>query len=387
MFSPRLIFFVLWASQILLHLIFHDVFYDFLIETWVVILLGVISFIIGTFFSQFIIESKNKKIFKKNLNFLDIDFLIKLFFIFYIPIFIYAIFSVKSILFSMGLSGFNAPLIRQLVIEDFNADRIIFAWSRCFHIGVGFCIFFLAFSNKISKTNIFLLILCGLISALATTGRLFLLLFFSSTIILLYRNKIVSMKTVFVFFGLFLFLFFGIAIFLGKGSENNAGGIGSGVLWNAQIYLMSSVSCFNDYVGGNVSDSDGSILIPNQIKMIFNGLGFDIPLRAALNPFSYVPEPCNTYTIFFPLFHDAGLLGVIIGLFIIGSGHYFIYVRYKYLDQRIWWYVYAISVYPLIMTVFEDAYFSSIGFWITLWMPPIMYSILRLTGICRRKYI
>ena len=379
MFSPRFIFLSLWLSQILLHLVFHDVFYPFFGETWFVILWGGLAFVAGTFFCQLLISQMNFIYSEEKRIYMKMDAVIKWFLIIYIPLFFYILFSVRDILYSMGLSDFNAPVIRQLVIDDFNGDRLIYDKFRFLYTGIGFCIFFLAFSSEISKKNIFMLIVLGLISSLATTGRLFLLLFFSSTVALLYRNKIISIKSVCGFFLAFVLLFFGVAIFLGKGSETNGVEIGSGILWNAQVYIMSSISCFNDYVGGGVADFDGSILIPNQIKLILNYINFDIPLRPSLNPFSYVPEPCNTYTVFFPLFHDAGFLGVVIGLFILGCIHQFLYFKYKYCNRRIWWYIYAISIYPLIMTVFEDAYFSSIGFWVTLWIPVIAYATVNLS--------
>ena len=38
-------------------------------------------------------------------------------------------------------------------------------------------------------------------------------------------------------------------------------------------------------------------------------------------------------------------------------------------------YVYAIMLYPLVMTIFEEAYLSSLGFWVTLFSVPVFFRI------------
>jgi oligosaccharide repeat unit polymerase len=140
---------------------------------------------------------------------------------------------------------------------------------------------------------------------------------------------------------------------------------------------MSSASCFNDYVVSGRQEIPGGAILPNPLRELLRIFSFDIPLKPALNPFVEVPLPCNTYTILFPIFHDGSLVGVALGMLILGLFHQFLYLRFKYSQNPVWWYLYGVSLYPLVMSVFEDAYFSSPGFWLLLWIPPICYFIAR----------
>jgi oligosaccharide repeat unit polymerase len=75
----------------------------------------------------------------------------------------------------------------------------------------------------------------------------------------------------------------------------------------------------------------------------------------------------------FPLYHDGQLPGIIVGFFAIGLFHQFLFKWSNSSANPMAWYLYAVSLYPLCMSVFEDAYFSSPGFWVLLWIPPVLH--------------
>lgn len=378
MFSPRLIFSLLWLSQIFLHVIFLDVFYPFEFSTWAVIFFCLVFFNFGALISNHLGVARrcSEEAARNTKN----EYVGRFFYWF---VLLYAVASglagleLYRALQELGADMLNLPRVRQIVIADFNGDRSLYNLFRVFYLGVGFSIFFVAFSKYISRGQLALVLLIGLLSALVTTGRLYLLLYFLAVAALLYRAKVVS-KTGVLFAGfIFVCLFFLVALLLGKGDGSGGLSVLENVLWNSKIYLMSSISCFNDYVVTGRQEIDGGALLPNVVRELLFNIGLNIPPKPALNPFAEVPVPCNTYTFMFPLFHDGSFFGVALGSFLIGAAHQYLYLKSDHLDRPVWGYLYAISIYALFMSVFEDAYFSSPGFWVSLWVPPITYYIFK----------
>lgn len=372
MFSPRLIFSILWFSQIALHVGFHDLFFSFSEITWFSIFVIIISFIFGTFL---VLTEKNLKkirVIRIQNNADNVQAFFWGFVFIYSFSSTYAVFELYRMLADLGGGDFSAGLIRKLVVTDFLEDRSLYSLFRIFYLGVGFSIFILAFSKKLSFVQLIIIFFIGLLSAIATTGRLYILLFFIASSALMYRNNIISKRAVFFGAVLFVVLFFSLAILFDKGDKES---VGAGILWNAQVYVMSSVSCLNDYVITGNQEIIGGAIVPNPIRELLSIVGFAVPAKPALLPFASVPVDCNTYTLLFPLLHDGGLLGVLFGGIFLGMFHQYLYVRFKNSTNPIWWYIYAISIYPLVMSIFEDAYFSSPGFWMLLWIPPLVYVI------------
>lgn len=380
MFSPRFIFFILWGVQVLLHVGFHKIFFEFDAVTWFAIFFGILSFNAGTLFVTCFpgLQSSSLSLSLAEEQFFDMDRYFYVFISVYSIAAIYAIHSIYGLMISGGLEEFSAPLIREFVVDDFSGDRVLYGFFKILYLGVGFSIFFLAFAKSLSGRQLAMILVIGLISAVATTGRLFLLLFFTAAISLLHRGRIISTRGVVLFLLAFLSLFFVIALIFKKGGES--GSVVENILWNAQVYFMSSVACFNDFVISGSQQIDGGALLPNPAREMAGIFGYYIPLRAALNPFAEVPLPCNTYTVLFPLFHDGGLWGVAAGMLFIGGFHQYLYEKYKNTNSPVWWYLYGISIYPLVMSIFEDAYFSSFGFWLLLWVPVVFYLIARKIG-------
>jgi hypothetical protein len=77
----------------------------------------------------------------------------------------------------LSLSGgsLSLPGVRQIVVEDFLGERRLNALFKFYYFGVGFCLFLLAFSKQLSRKKLMIIILIGLVSAILTTGRLYLL--------------------------------------------------------------------------------------------------------------------------------------------------------------------------------------------------------------------
>jgi len=372
-FDPKFIFSVLWLLQIALHIIFDKAFIPFEYSTWLVIFISLISFNLGAFTTLILYGKTSATSLARHTYSPFINKFLNYFIIIYIIAAAISSLKIYEFLIASGQGTLALPMIRDLVINDFATDRVLYGMFRVFYLGVGFSIFMTAFSRHLTKKKLLLILMIGLVSAVATTGRLYMLLFFCATSALLYRNKVISMRAVFLAALLCIFLFFLLAILLAKGDES--GSVLQNIMWNSQVYFMSSISCFNDFVATGAQQIDGGALLPNPIREIISVMGVEIPPKPSLHPFAEVPVLCNTYTVLFPLFHDGSFFGVALGLFLIGMLHQFMYIKYILSSNSLWWYLYAISIYPLVMSVFEDAYFSSPGFWTLLWIPPICYLI------------
>ena len=377
-FAPRFIFSGLWLSQIFLHLVFNDAFVPFEFLTWVVIVLGLIFFNFGAATSErTYLPYVSEKILDLKTSEYEITHFFNAFVVIYIVCGVLTAIELYGALQELGAGGFNLPKIRELVIQDFTGERVLYNQFRVFYVGVGFSIFFIALSSQLTGRQIVAALTIGIVSALLTTGRLYLLLYFLSVTALLYRAKYVTARGVLIAAFVFILLFFMVAVLLGKGEDDGVISVFDSVLWNSQVYLMSSVSCFNDFLATGSQTMEGGALLPNPAREFFSLLGITIPPKPNLLPFSEVPVPCNTYTYMFPLFHDGALFGVAIGSFCIGFLHQYLYLNFKYAEEPILSYLYAISIYAIFMSVFEDAYFSSPGFWLMLLVPPSVYYLFR----------
>jgi len=370
MFNPRYIFLIIWLLQVAAHSL-DNTFYPFEALTWLLVAISMFAFMGGTSLgnairgSSFVAYASPQCSDAYIRNFFAVSYLI------FLAAIVVATFWLSSTLGGLDIFQESATRLRQIVIYDFLGDRVILSYLRVYYFGVGLSLFTLAFSSRLGRGWTVLAVITGLLSALITTGRLYLLLFAAAGAALAYRQKLLSRGGLVTIALVFVTLFFAIAVLLSKGTEGAT--VMESVVWNARTYFMSSLACFNDFVKTNHQVIDGSALIPDFLRSILNNMGASIAMKPELLPFSYVPEPCNTYTVLFPYFHDGGAAGVASLMFGAGVLHQYLYKLYMRSASPVLWYLYAISLYPLIMMVFEDAYLSSYGFWLLLLTPPTLF--------------
>lgn len=106
-----------------------------------------------------------------------------------------------------------------------------------------------------------------------------MLMLFVAVTALLYRQRIVTLRGVLSAAVGFMALFFLVAVLLGKGTSG--GGVLRQVIWNAQIYLLSSVACLDNYIQTGLQEIPGGALLPNSVRGLLHGFGVNIPLEAA----------------------------------------------------------------------------------------------------------
>ena len=74
-----------------------------------------------------------------------------------------------------------------------------------------------------------------------------------------------------------------------------------------------------------------------------------------LDDFVSVPFPTNVYTIFKSYYVDFGLTGMLIAMFVIGAGQTWLFRR-ALTGDHFYVFLFAVSLYPLAMAVFDDSY-------------------------------
>lgn len=134
--------------------------------------------------------------------------------------------------------------------------------------------------------------------------------------------------------------------------------------------MTLAVDYFFLYIVGGIAALDsiiqsGSFIAPHHTFQFFTqlcnnflGTNFDIPL--AIDTYVYVPFPTNVYTVYKFFLQDFGFTGTLMVVGFIGFVHGVIYKAAKK-GSKYGIYFYAISMYPLLMSFFDDTYYNFRG--------------------------
>lgn len=426
MFDPRFIFALLWTIELVAQWLFGGIFGRFSTETWVVIATSIFSFLLG---AQIIAKKVSLASIKNNYS---VSLLGRFFkpeiptgFI-YITLAVFTITALVAIQKVFIITGVDnaairpAECLRLQIIKDLISDRQIAPFIKLFTFGIAICIFYLSNVKSTSKFQTYLIMLLGIFCAFATTGRLMLLMLFGSVTYLLYVQKVWGLKEIFLSVISFVLLFFLIALVLNKQTADwsrninpctdkncivqetfwqneksqmdkkrsqanvqNTLTITSRFTWNAQNYLLGSLAAFNHFVATGSPRIEGGATLPNVIRKVINAsYGSDIKMRPPINPYVKTPLESNTYTAIFPIYHDLGKAGIFVWFLLLGMLHQLLFKLSLASNANIFRYLYAISIYPLCMIIFEEAYISSLGFWAIFLVTPV---IIQLLNICFTK--
>ncbi|WP_211441642.1 O-antigen polymerase [Collimonas humicola] len=371
MLSPAFLFLLLWIPQIIVHYFWAESFDPFLNEAWIIVAIAITGFLIGTSGAgrlklpgkPFRIRYVSPKWVKRFIYFAP--------FLFVGIIYWFVVNADSTSPIAIRLAIINAKFAGLQTYEI--AIKLLIIYSA-------FCLYFLCYVENLNRRLITLLLLVGTIASILTTGRLQLLVFTIAAIAILKRRGAIKTRHMLIFAALFVVLFFGIAVVLGKGEGDD--GLMEQIGWNLQVYLFSSLSCFNNFLSTGSPAVDSLAMMPSFLRPVF-----DMLPRDPVNEFAQIPFNCNTYTALFPVTHDFGSIGVLCLFIFLGIFHQRLYMRYLQWGTPLSIYLYALSLYPLMMTVFEDAYFSSYGIWLMFWLPVIAHSIFSRIGFRARRTI
>lgn len=425
MFDPRLIFILLWTVELAAQLLFGGIFGSFASETWGIVAITIISFLLG---AQFIASTVSNVSIQKKYWVTQLERLFKQEYsagFIYITLSIFVIAAVVAIQKILIITGVDDAALRPpeclrlQIIKDLISDRKVAPFIKLFTFGIAICIFYLSNVKNTSKFQTYLIIVLGIFCVFATTGRLMLLMLFCAVTYLLYVQKVWGIKEIFFSVVSFVLLFFVIAVVLNKQTADwtrninpctnkhcivqttfepnspnisnalpstntissrtsNTLSLGDKLAWNAQNYLLGSLAAFNHFVSTGTPRIEGGATLPNVVRKVINLSGSDIKMRPAINPYVKTPLESNTYTAMFPIYHDLGKTGILVWFLLLGMLHQFLFKLSQASTTGIYKYLYAISIYPLCMVIFEEAYISSLGFWTIFLVTPVILQLLNI---------
>jgi oligosaccharide repeat unit polymerase len=375
LFDPRLIFALIWLTQVAGHVFLTDVFNPIGSTTWLAVYVAVASFLCG---AQSVVLLKGSGLVAASADNDDRDsgfaaWVSRIAPYALIGFSVIVVFTFSTMLGRLGLAGLQPgsyELLREALIYDFKDQRTTAVLIKVFFAVVGVAIFFLCYSRTLPRIYRAAFFLLGLGAALMTTGRLALLLLFLAASYIMYSLKVIQWRGVVVSFATFIVVFLAVAVVFKKGGENST--VFGQLIWNIQVYLLGSLSLFDFFVTNHEPIISGGTLLPNFIRTFLSHFGGEIPLKPAVYPFVANPLVSNVYTAIFPVFHDVGFAGVTAFFSGLGVLHQLLFYKQQG-GQPLYRYLYALSLYPLIMTIFEEAYLSSLGFWLTLLIVPVFF--------------
>lgn len=361
--SPVVIFSALWGAQIFGQIFLSKDFYAFDNKTWRLIGIGMVSFYFGCTFASMLKFRRHR-----NIKYINNEFRVMAKLCFYL---LFAVYIYVAIIPTINLIGrastmaeFRSLMVERIVNYDFEAvlASYLTIWL------VVYAVYLISHAEYFSGRFLFFAFSVAAIASFLSSGRTLLLLLLISMPASLYLKDKIRLKSFLASLVIFLFSFFFLAIIYDKGA-GQFGSVSDKIIWNIETYFFNGIADFNYFVANGFPRFDSYLLVPNLLRKIFE-LGGSIP---TIMPFVETPIPGNVYTSLYPWYHDLGSAGVVLGFLFIGFFSQILYVRRNISSRNI--YYYAVSLYALIMTVFQDQYIQAYPMWVIIFLAPKMPSV------------
>jgi oligosaccharide repeat unit polymerase len=156
---------------------------------------------------------------------------------------------------------------------------------------------------------------------------------------------------------IFLLLYIAL-IFTNKNTKGVTGGISGIVSYYVVSYIVGPLAAFDAVVqapGSFMPVSSHVFEFPMKIAAAFHLMFYTAPPK--LDTFVEVPFAANVYTVFKYYFLELGVSGTMAIMLVIGLLHSLLYLKAK-MGGRLSIYLYAYSIYAVIMVIFDDAYYD-----------------------------
>lgn len=201
--------------------------------------------------------------------------------------------------------------------------------------------------------------------AILSTGKTFPFLIVITFVGLKSLVNEVKIRQSIIFVSSLLVIFFLSSLFLEKGARLNNDFVENLILVNQTLlnYLLGpQIALDSVFQNSTVYD-----LGFNSFRFFFaffykTGIS-DIEPVSLVQSFIFVPFPTNAYTFYYPYLLDFGVVFAYLTLFAFGFIHTksFLYARE---GSLIYSYIYALMLYPLFMSFFQDQYLSLLSMWL-----------------------
>lgn len=201
--------------------------------------------------------------------------------------------------------------------------------------------------------------------------------------------------------GAFYYALFGLAAFAAAAIVFGKGGsVGNTFSENVQgvsesfiVYLLAALPAMDLHVQTAYPTGHGEHVF-RTFFAILAAMGYvdKSSVPPTVLEFVFVPVPINVYTVYQPYVDDFGLVGALAAQFLLGVWHGIMFRRARF-GHVFSVYLFAITLYPLVMQFFQDQYVGLLSLWVQyflmgvvgLWDPRPLLARLGLFARLRRK--
>jgi len=184
-------------------------------------------------------------------------------------------------------------------------------------------------------------------------------------------------------FGLFVL----VGLALGKGGnvastiQDNWVGMRDSFL----LYSLGGIPSFDIFIHNQGHALEMGVNSFRTILAVLRALGFGTPTVPLVQPYADIPMPVNVYTVYQPYIKDFGIGGILI-LFPLGFAHGWLYRKATVPNPHAAYvFLFALSLFPLGMQIFQDMYFSVLSTWIQYGVISVLlFGFLSARNITRR---
>lgn len=378
LFHPSVLFSFTWTVVLLLHFIFkHTILYELYsihLMTYVIFFVGLLCFSAGSLLVSFYFQKRNKEdIFLRSSfvpdlkisNHLRIALLLIV--LGGLPFYLQASYRV---FLASNIDNFFVGLRTELSYgeEDLGITKYLISFSF-FVFAINYY-FLLNKKNRFNVWNLGISLIVTIIYSIFATGRTYFFLIFSMYLVISYLlNLKFSLKKHIWPLGIFIIFFISIGIIYGKGG-NKEDNLKENISASSEVtatYIVASLNAFDLETSQNLEPNyRGDNTLRFFIKILQN-FGFQEHTQTSLiSEFVFIPYPTNVYTFYSPYVRDFGRMYAWMMLFFFGGMHSWLFhkaVKRKSFRFTIY---YSISVYPLLMSFFQDQYMSLLSTWIQM---------------------
>jgi len=203
--------------------------------------------------------------------------------------------------------------------------------------------------------------------AFLSTGRTYFVLLLSVYLSFKVISKSIKKYHIISASLIFLILFIANAFILGKGAsvDDSASENVSSIFDNFTIYFLGGAYGFDSSIKSGFVYEYGENVFRFFITVAHSFGITDVKPKELVMPYITNPIISNVYTLYYNYFKDFGFLGLLFNL-VWGFVHTVFYYKAKFKPTFFNVYCYALLMYPLLMSFFQDQYMSLLSTWIQL---------------------
>src|SRR5258705_172224 len=148
-------------------------------------------------------------------------------------------------------------------------------------------------------------------------------------------------------------------------------------------YALSGIPALGSFLQNRAPDAELGLNTMRSISALLQTLGFHSTAVPLVQPYIDVPMSTNVYTIYHPYIKDFGPVGAPAVLFVLGWIHAALYRRATVRNpDALFVFLFAVSLFPLVMQVFQDMYFSLLS----MWLQYATYAVLMFVVFSEHRY-